>query len=689
MKLPTILSGPVIRRVDPSSIYIWIALSRQIEIDAQLFQIDIAGTNEENKYIPLEIHTETKVFKAGEQLFIYLVKISPVDSHFPPCTLLGYDLIFKRGRLVQNLGSYNLLNPENPRSIVYGNLKYPAFYLNHESEPTNLLYGSCRKPHGQGDDALFAADVLVENKHLDLSERPNALFLIGDQIYADDVADPLFPILTELGKELVGDRESGKLHELLPENLNTQLDQVNGRQFLIEHLANFSTRKGDNHLITLGEYAAMYLFSWSPEIWDYIHENELLISFQQLLESNKLHIKLDKDEKTRTKEMLKLEARYDEQIENIREFVVSLSAARRLMANTPTYMIFDDHDLTDDWNISEKWTSSVRESSLGKHIIGNGLTAYWLFQGWGNEPEGFDQTFFQNVNSYIASTSVDSASYNDGLNYLWNYHSWHFIAPTVPKTAFLDTRTQREFDPRPKAIKLGRMIEETTRTPLLISKGGWEAISQKLMQSGWKSKTPLNIVSPAPFYGMGLIESFLHKYVYPFKVLGFPVQTTFDFDGWKYNGKGFHSFISQVASWDPAYCILLSGDVHFSSSVKSDVQFRSGEKHSFYQFTCSPIHNESFTGLWGLLMKSVLWLNARKRKELSLYRSCGETYNLTLGKSDVNPNERRLWEENIQYNSFEDGSIAETKNSIGYLKVEKNRLENTLLMTVDYGENVE
>jgi hypothetical protein len=689
MRLPTILSGPVIRRVDPSSIYIWIALSRQVEIEARLFQIDITGTDEENKYLPLEIYTESKVFRAGEQLFIYLVKISPADYHFPPCTLLGYDLIFKRGRFVKNLGSYNLLNPDSPRSIVYGDLKYPAFYLNHESEPTNLLYGSCRKPHGQGDDALFAADVLLENKHLDLSERPNALFLMGDQIYADDVADPLFPILTELGKELIGDSESGKLHELLPENLNTRLHQVNGRQFLIEHLANFSTRKGDNHLITLGEYAAMYLVSWSPEIWDYIHDNELLLSFRQLQEKSKLHLKLGKDEKRRTKELSMLEARYEEQIENLRGFVVSLSGARRLMANTPTYMIFDDHDMTDDWNISEKWTSSVRESSLGKHIIGNGLTAYWLFQGWGNEPEGFDQTFFQKVNSYIASTSIDSASYNDGLNYLWNYHSWHFIAPTVPKTVFLDTRTQREFDPRPKAIKLGRMIEETTRTPLLISKEGWEAISQKLIQSGWKSKTPLNIVSPTPFYGMGLIESFLHKYVYPFKVLGFPVQTSFDFDGWKYNGKGFHAFINQIASWNPAYCVLLSGDVHFSSSVKSEVQFRSGKKHSFYQFTSSPIHNESFTGLWGALMKSVLWLNSRKRREQNIYRSCGESYQLTLGKSDVNPGETLLWEEKINYYTFEDGSVAETKNSIGYLEVEKGKLENTLLMTVDYGENVE
>ncbi|WP_226641780.1 hypothetical protein [Mesobacillus subterraneus] len=686
MKLPAILSGPIIRRVEPSSVYLWIALSSKVEIEAQIFQIEYGGA-EEYQYIPLQTHTEANTFKAGDNLYFYLLKISPDHLHFPPCTLLGYDLFFNKGRQVRTLGSYNLLNPENPRSIVYGNLKYPSFTINHESEPDNLLYGSCRKPHGHGDDALFAADVLVENNHLDLTERPNALFLMGDQIYADDVADPLLPIMTELGKELVGNCERDKLNELIPENLIPRLDKVNGRQFLIEHLANFSTRKGDNHLISFGEYAAMYMFSWSPEVWDYIHEKELLLSFQQIKERDKLHLKMD-CEKKRKKELSRLESRYEEQMDHVRDFVVSLSAARRLMANTPTYMIFDDHDLTDDWNISNKWTSAVRDSALGKHIIGNGLAAYWLFQGWGNEPENFDSEFLKQVKNFISSSN-ESDGYMNGLNHLWDFHSWHFIAPTIPKTVFLDTRTQREFDPRPEGVKLGSVIEETTRTPLLISEAGWKDISQKLLQSGWKRKTPLNIVSPTPFYGMGLIESFLHKYVYPFKVLGFPVQTSFDFDGWKYNGKGFHAFISQVVSWDPSYSVLLSGDVHFSSSVKSDVLFHSGEKQSFYQFTSSPIHNESFTGLWGVLMKSVLWLNARKRREQSLYRSCGESLVLALGKNDEKQEEQLLWEENINYISFEDGNIAETKNSIGYLKTEISSLENTLLMTVDYSESIE
>ena len=31
----------------------------------------------------------------------------------------------------------------------------------------------------------------------------------------------------------------------------------------------------------------------------------------------------------------------------------------RVLANIPTYMTFDDHEITDDWNISKKWINRV------------------------------------------------------------------------------------------------------------------------------------------------------------------------------------------------------------------------------------------------------------------------------------------------------------------------------------------
>jgi len=680
MKLPTILGGPILRRAESSCIYIWIALSQKLDIGAGLFHILESESTDHFQYLPLDIEIETTTIKAGEQLYVSLIKIIPKNETFPPYTLLGYNLFFKKGGHHRDLESFDLLTPGHSDAIVYGNLKYPAFYIDHKREPNRILYGSCRKPHGNGNDAFSAADLLLNEQYQNLSERPSALFLMGDQIYADDVADPLIHILTAVGQQLSGNDEASLLERsLINDSLSPRLKKVNGRQYLIEHLAKFTTGKGDNHLIRFDEFAAMYLMVWNPELWHYVQENELLLPFQEVIDCGMLHLKFEHDEKMRKKELKKLKARYEKQLDHLRNFIPSVSAARRVMANTPTYMIFDDHDITDDWNISQDWTTSVTHSPLGQHVVTNGLAAYWLFQGWGNDPESFDRSFLKTIRKYIEARDVQSDDYEAGINFLSSFHSWHFVAPTFPKTVFLDTRTQREFDPRPKPIKLLNTIEETTRPPFLISNEAWDQITQKLKASGWRKNTPLNLVSPSPVYGMGLIESFLHKYVYPFKVLGIPVQTSFDFDSWKYNGKGFYKFLSTVGSWKPSYCVLLSGDIHFSTSVKSEIQYGNGDKLSFYQFTSSPIANESFIGIWGALMKTVMWFNARKRKNHTLHRSCDSNYNMTMQTQPLDKNSSHLWTEIIQYLPFKDGSIIETKNSLGLLKNREGKIENILL----------
>ena len=47
-------------------------------------------------------------------------------------------------------------------------------------------------------------------------------------------------------------------------------------------------------------------------------------------------------------------------------------------------MIFDDHDMIDDWNISEAWVRDIRQQDWWQdHVIG-GLMTYWLYQHLGN-----------------------------------------------------------------------------------------------------------------------------------------------------------------------------------------------------------------------------------------------------------------------------------------------------------------
>jgi hypothetical protein len=62
---------------------------------------------------------------------------------------------------------------------------------------------------------------------------------------------------------------------------------------------------------------------------------------------------------------------------------------KKILANISTLMIFDDHDVTDDFFLDKVWvnnTISDSGSALGKRMVSNALTAYSIFQDWGNKP---------------------------------------------------------------------------------------------------------------------------------------------------------------------------------------------------------------------------------------------------------------------------------------------------------------
>lgn len=57
---------------------------------------------------------------------------------------------------------------------------------------------------------------------------------------------------------------------------------------------------------------------------------------------------------------------------------------RRLLACVPSCMIFDDHDVIDDWNTSASWLESIRAEPWWHERILGGLMSYWVYQHLGN-----------------------------------------------------------------------------------------------------------------------------------------------------------------------------------------------------------------------------------------------------------------------------------------------------------------
>jgi hypothetical protein len=59
-------------------------------------------------------------------------------------------------------------------------------------------------------------------------------------------------------------------------------------------------------------------------------------------------------------------------------------AIRWLLSTVSTMMIFDDHDVHDDWNISEAWVEKARAHHWWNEHIKGALSSYWVYQHLGN-----------------------------------------------------------------------------------------------------------------------------------------------------------------------------------------------------------------------------------------------------------------------------------------------------------------
>ena len=57
---------------------------------------------------------------------------------------------------------------------------------------------------------------------------------------------------------------------------------------------------------------------------------------------------------------------------------------RWLLSTVPTAMIFDDHDVHDDWNISWRWVEEMRRKPWWEARITGAFMAYWIYQHLGN-----------------------------------------------------------------------------------------------------------------------------------------------------------------------------------------------------------------------------------------------------------------------------------------------------------------
>jgi hypothetical protein len=86
-----------------------------------------------------------------------------------------------------------------------------------------------------------------------------------------------------------------------------------------------------------------------------------------------------------------------------------------------------------------------KAGSLGRRLTANGLTAYWAFQGWGNDPDAFDDTFIKTLEAHFADQRATTPALAKAAEKNLHERYWGYTVPGTPALIALDTRTSRAF----------------------------------------------------------------------------------------------------------------------------------------------------------------------------------------------------------------------------------------------------
>jgi hypothetical protein len=542
MRQPAVLAGPLLRRLEPHRLVFWLVGSREL---APTLKLHVAG---QARLVTLD-QGQCQVVPVGRHAFIHLIDV-PLDDALPEDVEIGYDLLID-GHGIADWAPH----------LLYANAHGPTFVLH--SRIRQLVHGSCRKPHHRADEGLLCVDRLLAGAPTP-TERPALLMMSGDQIYADDVAGPMLRAIHALVERLglfdeslegavVDDSASLYGHRASYYHRADLLPALESNETLRERFFGgakkpiFTSSTADNHLVTFAEVIAMYLLVWSPTPWT-------LIAPQPP--------QLGADEQRRY-------AREQVQIERFRD---GLPGVARVFAHLSTLMIFDDHDITDDWNLSAQWEETAYGHPFSKRIIGNALLAYLLCQGWGNQPQVFSDLLSQTqtLTAHALDNCLDATRQDELLETLLTFQHWHYVLPTTPALVVLDTRTRRW------------RSEFTLKQPSGLL--DWEALSE--LQQALLDHPSAIIVSPAPIFGVKLIET-VQKV---FSWCGYPLLV--DAENWMAH-RGAAQVILNIFrhSRTPGNYVILSGDVHYSFVYEVLIRHRNaGPK--IWQITSSGIKNE-------------------------------------------------------------------------------------------------
>ncbi|MCA2215132.1 alkaline phosphatase D family protein [Jidongwangia harbinensis] len=278
---------------------------------------------------------------------------------------------------------------------------------------------------------------------------------------------------------------------------------------------------------------------------------------------------------------------------------------RWLFATVPTAMIFDDHEIIDDWNTSADWRRDMSEQSWWRERISAGLASYWVYQHLGNlDPDELAaDPLFKKV------TTVDDAT--DLL------HDFGLMVDRPEVAENTDQPYQWSF-----ALDVGRtrLVMLDNRCNRVLTPGAREMLPAAewnwFVDQAHGDYDHLVVGSSLPWLMPPAIH---HVETWNERLTDTPerrgaalaekVRRAVDLEHWGAFNRSFtslaelfrrlgegsdgapgHRIGAGGAYAAPASISVLSGDVHHSYVARADLG--SATRTPVHQLTCSPIHNQ-------------------------------------------------------------------------------------------------
>ncbi|MEM8722604.1 MAG: PhoD-like phosphatase [Cyanobacteria bacterium P01_G01_bin.39] len=599
-QLPLIIAGPILRHVQTDEVTVWLALKKPDTVTLKIHETEGGNGSILEETV---LSGERETIALGQNLHVVAVTAVPIaDKALKSGYVYAYNLYFHSAKL----SLAQAINSEQQFEISYFAHQLPTFALSPQNlNSVRIVHGSCRKPHGGGKDILSCLDNLIQEAATVADERPHQLFMTGDQIYGDDVADVLLWLIQGVNQLLWGWTEELPLKQgsilsnELPPGQRTEIARIEGG---MTAMLGGKDDKAKSHLFSFVEYAAAYLLAWSP------------VLIPNHIPSSKVMGLSGASAKA-----------WQEEVNQTESLWRNLSSVRRALANIAVYTICDDHDVSDDWYLNREWCDRVLGKPLGKRIVQNGLLAYAIFQGWGNTPQHFapgtaGEKLLSLAAQWLESQGQDHSIKTKCDRYLGipqdnpegelpQYQldqdvlilqksseaiPWHYtVMAASHEVLVIDTRNWRGYPQR---------SDRKLEPPMLLSPMAFEQQLVQPLEDKPSHIAATLVVLPTNLVALGIIDR-----IQQYELSRDRVFSTDVGDSWNFHESAFITLLLNLCR-NRDRVIILSGDIHYSCAVRIvHWNHQTHETSIIVQLTSSAIKNsELSTRIIHTKLKSLL-----------------------------------------------------------------------------------